>query len=698
MTSPTGGVVLFGNLTNLSQLGDTNVAGVADTNVLEWDAATGMWVPGTAISLATIIGFDYYNATNPPAEAFWSANYTLYNTTWSNTTNLSYVPYTGATGPLDLAGWDLDAHDITAANDLDVVNDLDVTDDVDVGGRLWVVENINTTMFNGYFNWTEDSPYLSFDTQTLSFSDAAMNGTIGIYNTSMLAYVGATFAPITEPLWSANYSLYNTTWSAGISWANAVNGTLMNNTWWNTNYTANNDDWLNRTNLSYVPYTGATGDIDISTWDIYGDDVFFDIINFTHLRSNIIGALDAAGDPWTISGTSLSVVGDFNATNIRGVFNWTEDSPYLSFTGTILSFSDAVMNTTIGIYNSSMAAYVDAKLQTLFYNATSLQVVTGTGQGVVDNLTEYHGATYNISEVNSDFDLRINFTGVDNVNQVLYRYKSEADESHDFQFQVWDYDDNDWENYAIEGPHHDWGVFVYPIIDQDNHLSGGLVQLRFFTTNGPPNQAHKWQFDWVTVSEGPATPSSSESDPFAIYHDGTTPLTGNWDTGPFNITSQYFIGNGSFLMDVNITETDPFWSGNQSNYATLATIDGWSFYNSTNLQPDVFWSGNQSSYLPLINNSMVNALHRHSELSASDGTPDQALTVDAIGRVNIVYDLIVDSNLLFVDVSPGYVGIGTDTPGEMLDVVGNAEITGNLTFANANNCIIFNSGGEICSA
>ena len=37
----------------------------------------------------------------------------------------------------------------------------------------------------------------------------------------------------------------------------------------------------------------------------------------------------------------------------------------------------------------------------------------------------------------------------------------------------------------------------------------------------------------------------------------------------------------------------------------------------------------------LLDNSMVDALHRHSELSASDGTPDRALVVDAIGQVGI---------------------------------------------------------------
>ena len=81
----------------------------------------------------------------------------------------------------------------------------------------------------------------------------------------------------------------------------------------------------------------------------------------------------------------------------------------------------------------------------------------------------------------------------------------------------------------------------------------------------------------------------------------------------------------------------------------------------------------------LLDNSMADALHRHSELSASDGAPDQALTVDANGRVNITNDFSVDSDLLFVDIAGNVgVGIGTGTPSEMLDVVGNAEINGNI--------------------
>uniref|UniRef100_A0A6M3XWB0 Uncharacterized protein n=1 Tax=viral metagenome TaxID=1070528 RepID=A0A6M3XWB0_9ZZZZ len=42
-----------------------------------------------------------------------------------------------------------------------------------------------------------------------------------------------------------------------------------------------------------------------------------------------------------------------------------------------------------------------------------------------------------------------------------------------------------------------------------------------------------------------------------------------------------------------------------------------------------------TTYTNLVNDSMADALHRHSELSASDGTPNPALSVDATGNVGI---------------------------------------------------------------
>jgi len=56
----------------------------------------------------------------------------------------------------------------------------------------------------------------------------------------------------------------------------------------------------------------------------------------------------------------------------------------------------------------------------------------------------------------------------------------------------------------------------------------------------------------------------------------------------------------------------------------------------------------------LTDDSMADTLHRHSELSASDGTPNPALQVDASGNV----------------------GIGVTDPDAKLEVDGNIKVTG----------------------
>ena len=43
----------------------------------------------------------------------------------------------------------------------------------------------------------------------------------------------------------------------------------------------------------------------------------------------------------------------------------------------------------------------------------------------------------------------------------------------------------------------------------------------------------------------------------------------------------------------------------------------------------------QAEFDTLTDNSIANALHRHSELVASDGTPDPAVSVDAIGQLGV---------------------------------------------------------------
>ena len=102
-------------------------------------------------------------------------------------------------------------------------------------GNMDVYGNVSASWFKGVFNWIVNSAsslYLSFNGTDLSFSQSALNTTIGTYNTSMLNYVNAmnisqntsigtwvntNFAPVSEPLWTANLTDHNATWTTTLA-------------------------------------------------------------------------------------------------------------------------------------------------------------------------------------------------------------------------------------------------------------------------------------------------------------------------------------------------------------------------------------------------------------------------------------------------------------------------------------------------
>lgn len=138
-----------------------------------------------------------------------------------------------------------------------------------------------------------------------------------------------------------------------------------------------------------------------------------------------------------------------------------------------------------------------------------------------------------------------------------------------------------------------------------------------------------------------------------------------------NITaSGYFFGDGSKLTGISVSETDPYWTGNQSSYSTTATILGFSYWNNSyatfnktyadtlySLISEPLWTTNFSAY-----NSSWSSTY------------------------NATYDAKVsfpgwDSNLAWINAS------NTFTANQNL-------ATKNIT---AIKCIIFDSGGKICS-
>jgi len=243
--------------------------------------------------------------------------------------------------------------------------------------------------------------------------------------------------------------------------------------------------------------------------------------------------------------------------------------------------------TTTGVqcYNASVfndTAYADSLLIVTIYNASAITNVTGTSSGGISNITSYDSISYNVSEVNSDIDFRVNFTGITDFNQIIVRYKSATTESHTMDIALWDSVLDSWESYRTVGVSPDYNIMTMNVYDIADHIVSGIVQLRFYSSN-VGSSTHNHQFDWVAISKGPATPSSSETDPYSIHKDGNVGLTGNWDAGLFNITASWFVG---MLNWSNLQNTPSIGTSNLTLVEVVAGVGNWSA-DKTGIQANI---------------------------------------------------------------------------------------------------------------
>jgi len=114
-----------------------------------------------------------------------------------------------------------------------------------------------------------------------------------------------------------------------------------------------------------------------------------------------------------------------------------------------------------------------------------------------------------------------------------------------------------------------------------------------------------------------------------------------------NITaSGYFFGNGSQLTDINYTETDPYWSGNQSSYFNTTDILGFSYWNDTYAtfnktyadtlyltsytETDPLWSGNETN---VAFKNEANVFTANQNLTGQNITAIDCIIFDSGGKI-----------------------------------------------------------------
>lgn len=336
-------------------------------------------------------------------------------------------------------------------------------------------------------------------------------------------------------------------------------------------------DYTDAMNLSIFNWAGNTF---LKIVDMFSKQNIVDMIsgNRTEIESNtnsaIAGNMSLAnsaivGNTSALNGAitgNMSLVNSAITGNISAVRNDINNN-YTALDNLKLNKSDQRYNDTALILNVNTSAhnYTDSKLITTIYNASTIQTIIGTPQGVIGDIRSYNNIGYNVSESSSDIDFRVNFTGISSLNQIIVRYKSDPAESHTMDIALWDTAIGAWESYRTVGASPDWNIMTMNVYDQEDHIVNGVVQMRFYSVNSG-GLTHKHQFDWVAISDGPATPSSSETEPM-----WTADKPNYWNSTIVNNMLQGNITNVNSAIENNASAPN-LHTHDTSNLTNLAGI------------------------------------------------------------------------------------------------------------------------------
>lgn len=192
------------------------------------------------------------------------------------------------------------------------------------------------------------------------------------------------------------------------------------------------------------------------------------------------------------------------------------------------------------LYNDSTTMYFnESKLATIYYNATEASAEAGTIDGgylndTVHNDGSYDEVTFNFSETAGApaLDLRMNFTDITGFNGGVIRYKTSTLAGDQPIIQLWDYDNNEWEDYPPLSESTNFAIINQEVFDDDDHIGtgadAGKVQMRIYkASNGNTN--NHYYVDWTALFKGYGTPSGNEVDPYSWHR-------GDVDSGNYNTT------------------------------------------------------------------------------------------------------------------------------------------------------------------
>lgn len=398
------------------------------------------------------------------------------------------------------------------------------------------------------------------------------------------------------------------------------------------NLTINNMAVINQSDLNITNCINFTDGSYLCGDDNNLNYLTVDYINASYIYSiHSDTAADIRGDPWYFW-TSLEtsddiIVGDEITLDGDSISSWDE-------------FYNHKYGASDWLYNDSNTIYFnESKLEVIYYNATQANAVAGTITG--GNITStqhqdanYDGITLNITEQagSPGLEIYMNFTGVEQFQQGIMRYKTSTLAGDHPVIQVWDYNESEWEDYPTMSETETFAIITEPVFDWQSHLKNGIVQMRIYkASNG--NTQNKYYIDWVALSKSFGVPSGMEVDPYSIHKDAINETQFYYNT-KLNLNISYF----DYFSYMNIVNLNVSLLNVTSINLNGDIITSWTdfnvTYNDTKLNASNPYLYNDSQSL-FFNETMLNHTIGQRDTNLSNGGTVYG-NLDVTGNVTVM--------------------------------------------------------------
>jgi hypothetical protein len=587
-------------------------------------------ITNTSYYLATN-PFGFYNSTTLPAsnEALWNANYSTYLThiTWAKAVN----------GTLILAS---DEGNLN-------VNSADYIDSYDSSYFM----PLNTSVIGNFdFNGGWSSGGVSIE------GGGIYAQTIYVYNISSLNVVEQNLSIINDlraygtltsdslktascdvKAYDSNGTLYCGTDAvgeagSGISWAEAVNGTLMPQATFNTNYSTNDAAYRSITNTSYYLATNPFGFYNSTSFNI----------NDYYPLSNPYGYYNSTNPPPSSGVDWADVVNGtvYLSSNPSGYIDWSK-----AINGTLyLASNPSGYISSESLWNANYSTYLTKPTWANVMNGTVTSGLISWSNAV--NGTLMSQATFNTNYSTNDAAYR----DITNTSYYLatnpFGFYNSTNPSPETKWNA---------NYSTYLTHIDWSKAV----------NGTLLPTATFNSN------------------------YSATD--AIY----SSFAANYSTYLTHIDWSKAV-NGTLLptatFNSNYSATDAIYRSFAANYSTYLTHIDWSKAVNGTLLPTATFNSNYSATDAIYRSFAANYstfLTHVTWANVVNGTVAATNAANAFGAYNQTFD----TNVLFVNSVSNRVGIGTTAPSQELTLYGQLNITNSTQGASG---LIWDNGTGIC--